>query len=466
MDQKEYLLSDQQMKNFIRDGYVTVQTDLPVEFHELVFQQTENVFEKEGNPGNNLLPRIPMIQEVFDDRRVSGALTSVLGQDYYLQPHRHCHYNPPNSNGQNLHQDGGKRWSHYTRWLLALYYPQETPEELGPTGIIPKSHYYGNRDSIDDDNEVPLCGVAGTVTITNYDLWHRAMPNHSSKKRYMMKFLFSRMSEPEVPSWNSQDTEWTSGGIPSAIVDNDVKMFQQVWKWHCGQTNGNDHYPSSTTMLDSTTILELIEGLRQDSEPKCIDTAYTISKFGAKAVPALVKQLEDESEDIRRYAFCALSAVGEPAVNALITATQHQDWWVRAGAAETLGNIGTSARAAVPSLIQALQDKSERVRQLAAEALGTTSQKDSTAVPDLALSLQDENERVRRNGVLALARLGPYAYQAVSVLQTVLGDNNRYVRGDAVHALRRIGTPEAREVLIQSLLKSRWCPLTSKESAY
>ena len=179
-----------------------------------------------------------------------------------------------------------------------------------------------------------------------------------------------------------------------------------------------------------------------------------------------VKQLEDESEDIRRYAFCALSAVGEPAVNALITATQHQDWWVRAGAAETLGNIGTSARAAVPSLIQALQDKSERVRQLAAEALGTTSQKDSTAVPDLALSLQDENERVRRNGVLALARLGPYAYQAVSVLQTVLGDNNRYVRGDAVHALRRIGTPEAREVLIQSLLKSRWCPLTSKESAY
>ena len=92
MDQKESLLNDQQMKNFIRDGYVTVQTDLPAKFHESVFQQTENVFEKEGNPGNNLLPRIPIIQEVFDDRWVSGALTSILGADYYLQPHRHCHY--------------------------------------------------------------------------------------------------------------------------------------------------------------------------------------------------------------------------------------------------------------------------------------------------------------------------------------------------------------------------------------
>ena len=78
MDQKEYLLNDQQMKKFIRDGYVTVQTDLPVEFHAAVFQQTENVFEMEGNPGNNLLPRIPMIQEVFDDRWVKYN-DSILG---------------------------------------------------------------------------------------------------------------------------------------------------------------------------------------------------------------------------------------------------------------------------------------------------------------------------------------------------------------------------------------------------
>ena len=67
-----------------------------------------------------------------------------------------------------------------------------------------------------------------TVTITNYDLWHRAMPNSSSKKRYMMKFLFARMSEPEVPSWNNQDTEWASADISQSDAENDVKMFHQV----------------------------------------------------------------------------------------------------------------------------------------------------------------------------------------------------------------------------------------------
>ena len=48
----------------------------------------------------------------------------------------------------------------------------------------------------------------------------------------------------------------------------------------------------------------------------------------------------------------------------------------------------------------------------------------------------------------------------------LLSDDDRYVRGDAVHALRRIDTTEAREVLIQFLIKSRWCSLTSKENGY
>ena len=49
--------------------------------------------------GNNLLPRIPEIQAVFDDKWVIGGLISVLGEDYYMQPHRHPHFNRPKSEG-------------------------------------------------------------------------------------------------------------------------------------------------------------------------------------------------------------------------------------------------------------------------------------------------------------------------------------------------------------------------------
>ena len=52
------LLTDEQMQNFIVNGYVVFKTDLPKTFHQEIFEKTEQVFEEEGNPGNNLLPRL------------------------------------------------------------------------------------------------------------------------------------------------------------------------------------------------------------------------------------------------------------------------------------------------------------------------------------------------------------------------------------------------------------------------
>lgn len=451
---KTALLTDAQMRFFIVNGYVTVKTDLPPEFHRAVFEQTAAVFEKEGNPGNNLLPRIPAVRQVFDSRAVQGALRSILGEDYYMQPHRHCHYNQPASQGQNMHQDGGKRWSHLTRWMLAFYYPQDTFQELGPTGILPGSHYYNTPDSARINEELPLCGEAGTVTIAHYDLWHRAMPNRSEKRRYMMKFLFARMSEPRSPSWNhAQAGPWQS----------DQRMFQHVWNWHCGQTNGG---MSQASRSGAGCISKLMEALESDWEPTGLHAAYALSGLGAPAVPGLIERLGNESEAICRNTCYALSAMGTPAVGALIGALRDGDWRIRDRAAETLGDMGLPARAALPALMQAMQDESEEVRSHAAEALGTVGQLEPTTAPALISGLRDEHGCVRRNAALALARLGAHARDAVDALQAVLFDEDRYVRGDAAHALHRIGTPEARGVLLRFLTTSRWCPLTTPDSTF
>ena len=194
-----FRLTDAQMAQFIAHGYITITPDLPAEFHAEVFAQHEEIRTREGNPGNNLLPRIPLVRQVFDHPSVVGALQSVVGTDYYLQPHRHPHYNPAGSKGQTMHQDGGKRWSHRTRYLLAFYYPQDTPLERGPSGIVPGSHYFNTPEGARIERELPLVTPAGTVTIANYDLWHRAMPNTSDQNRYMVKFLFARMTEPRAP---------------------------------------------------------------------------------------------------------------------------------------------------------------------------------------------------------------------------------------------------------------------------
>ena len=459
-----HLLTDAQMRHFIVNGYVTVTTTLPAQFHDALYEKTVTVFDKEGNPGNNMIPRIPEIQQILDDPNVSGALTSLLGADAYKQPHRHPHYNPPGSNGQGMHQDGGKRWSHHTRRLLVFYYPQDTPLELGPTGVVPMSHYYSTREGAEISPEQPIMGKAGTVAFANYDLWHRAMPNSSEKKRYMMKFLYARMSEPQEPTWANKETEWANG-TPVGPSEHQ-KMFRHLWNWHRGKEFGVEN-PSHNKTSNGASLSGLISALNSTSESTGLQAAYEMPRFGEKAVPALVRCLQDESEMTRRNACYALNAVGTPAVDALQAALKDSREHVRDNAAEALGDLGNKAESAVPALVETLAgDASGAVRSHTIEALGTTSQSSSLAVPGLVQALADPHDGARRNAVFALARIGQNAAEAVEGLQNVLFDENRYVRGDAVHALHRIGTREAKAVLLRYLETTRWCPLTSKESTF
>ena len=98
-------LTDAEMQSFVRNGYIKFRPDYPPELHEAIRRKTDEMLEKWGNPRNNLLPRIPEIQQVFDHPRVHGALSSILGDDYYLHLHRHVHSNMPGSKGQGMHKD-------------------------------------------------------------------------------------------------------------------------------------------------------------------------------------------------------------------------------------------------------------------------------------------------------------------------------------------------------------------------
>ena len=452
MTDSKHLLTDEQMQHFIVNGYINIKTDLPADFHEAIFQQTEAVFEREGNPGNNLIPRIPDIQEIFDHPVVDGALTGLVGPNYYTHPHRHCHYNPPGSTGQRLHKDSWTRRRHPTRWAMAFYYPQDTPEVRGPTGVLPQSQCY-NEQPDNGQDELPLAGEAGSMTIVHYDLWHRAMPNRTEMNRYMMKFLFTRMEEPQGPSWNNEDIEWT----PSD--DGQRLMWKHLWTWHLGTGNGAD-------ASENGSIPELINALRSESESACLNAAYALGAAGESAVPALRETLHDESEMVRRNASYALTVIGAPAVTALIEAVSDSNEGVRVIAVDALGDMGSVAQEAVPALIEATQDELAEVRKVAAEGLGIIAQSCSTAVPALMKGLNDTDEWVRRNSSLALARIGSKAEEALPALKAALKDENRYVRANAAHTLHQIGTTEARDILMHFLMKSRWCASTSRESGY
>ncbi len=479
MAAKPQLLSDAQMYQFIREGYVTVEAEFPVPLHQDIYQRIETVFEKEKNPGNNILPRVPQIQQVYDHPAVQGALTSILGPDYLMNPHRHCHLNPPGSKGQNWHKDN------YVfdeilrqprpRWVFAFYYPQEVTPDMGGTGILPGRHYHhqisSDNPALTTETELPLCGPAGTVAIVHYDAWHRATPNQSERKRYMLKFVFERLSEPQAAPWDHGGGNWS--GEAGELEG----IHAEVWNWLRG-------VPSVSADSGRAPAPELMARLREGEQLERLQAAYQVAACGEAALPALVPALEAEAAASAEHlwdkmpgnprgsnppacaAGLALAVLGRPAAAPLTGLLGHVHWGVRAMAADTLGNMGSVAHTAVPGLARLLADEHPRVRRHAAEALGRVGAAAAPGLPALIGCVRDPDVRVRHNACLALAKIGQPAEEAIAPLLETLEDEDRYVRYFAGVALRRLATPESQRLLFEALFTARWCPVTNPENMY
>ena len=483
MVDKVYLLNPKEIRDFILNGYIQIQADFPTNLHEHIYQQIEEVFAKEGNPGNNLLPRIPEIQRVFEHPKVCGALASLLGPNYLMHPHRYCHLNSPGSDGQTWHKDDyvfdQKVRHHRFRWVMAFYYPQDVTEDMGPTGILPGKQYYNTVSNTNPTQSTEqakaLCGEAGTVTIVNFDSWHRATANRSDKKRYMLKFQFTRMQEPSQPLQGNEHT-WQP-------TDNDKHpaLSSHVWNW-LSQSHGGDSMHVAPDENGSAS--QLIAGLRNIDESVRLNSAYALGEMGESVVPSLMQALQQEAEALAEknvvktaanpqggnpadlYSTQALTEVGGASVPALISAVGDASWSTRAAAADTLGNLGLLAEEAVPVLMQGLRDENLWVRRNAAEALGIIAAPAEDIVPALMQVSSDSEMLVRLNAVMALAKIGQSADSIVPALAARLSDEDRYVRYYAAAVLRQIGTPDAQNALWDDLLTSRWCPITTAENPY
>ncbi|MEM7126700.1 MAG: HEAT repeat domain-containing protein [Chloroflexota bacterium] len=454
-----YLLTDEQMQAYIVNGYLSVQIDLPTAFHTAIYKQAETIFGQGPNPWNDIYPLIPELVEVFAHPAVVGALTSILGRGYIMHPHRHCHLNRPGTPAQGQHKDSYEEDEnvrhHRTRWAMAFYYPQDVTVEMGPSAIQPGTQYYNTRQEAQQHQEIALTGKAGTVTIIHYDLWHRALANQSDQQRFMMKFLFCRMEEPAEPSWNSQGSDWVgpANGSASPVQGHD-ELWQRLWQWHMGWDACQEtQHGSGTPNGDKDILTEEADALLGQSEAQRLNAAYRLACLGEAAVPTLMDALVTESTSSltanlkashtnpsELYSAHGLAAVGQPTIPALIEVMESQDWWLRAAAANILGNMGLTANPAIRALTSALQDESEWVRRNAVESLGILGARAKSAVLELARVLADEDELswVRHNAALALARMGAEAAPARPILESVLTHEDLYISGNAKIALERM----------------------------
>ena len=468
MGLEEFLFDDAAMRDFLVKGYCVLKVGLPPEFHEQVFEKTKKILATEGNPGNNILPRIPEVQQVFDAPAVKGALTSLLGPSYVMHVHRFAHPNGPGGKGGGWHKDSywgySKVRDHHPRWIMAMYYPQDAPVEIGPTGAIPGSQYYesriatlplGDDAALDPDGiGLPVAGEAGSVILIHFDLWHRAFPNHTDKDRYMFKFQFTRLGEPTQPYWRKQAAEIPLNGLSDHPRS---PLWKQMWHWLAGEnaweTEGNPEV-LKTALWDS-------------SEETRLSAAYTLGGLGEEGLAVLREGLhEDERDEIRRAACYGLTTAGTAAIPTLTEALGSENERTRGYAVYALGDLAERAAETVPTLAALTSDPSPFVRRQLADALGQIRSQPELSVPALTQLLQDPDGQTRFNAAYGLAKFREAAVSALPALAQALDDENRYVRGHATIALEQLGTPEALKTLLHHFQTTRWCPLTTRESTF
>jgi HEAT repeat protein len=112
--------------------------------------------------------------------------------------------------------------------------------------------------------------------------------------------------------------------------------------------------------------------------------------------------------------------------------------FVRAKAAEALGNIGNHANEAIPALLEAAQDKDVTVRREAIGSVARIGVKKAVGVPVLIRLLKDQSPEVREGAAQILGDIGPKAREAVPALLQSRKDHSPEVRFRAAMALYKI----------------------------
>jgi HEAT repeat protein len=421
---------------------------------------------------------MPELQKVFDHPVIRGGLTSILGPNYLLHAHRHGHFNNSPKPG-GWHKDSywgyGRTRNLHPWWAMIMYFPQDTPLELGPTGVMPGSHYYETRTFAADDNEMEakVSGHAGTFALIHFDIWHRSTANIAGVERYMLKFEFMRTQAPVSPSWDNREQEWVAPATVNPAVHSHQVLWQETWDWLSGRTAIDD--AGVGTEMDASQVsaaqvasqvdaevtklllqlqdedrLQRVEAsdrlamlckpgltaaeeivhsftrtLVEDAyEPAALNAAYGLERMGKPGIAALAEALTNESPLVSRTAAYGLTAGGSAAIQPLLAALRNEREETISRAVFALGELGEPAMEAVPALAKLLEHSSAKVRNNIVEALGNLGAGGANGASD---------------STGATGAVGDHNEQIVAALSASLQDADLQVRFMASLSLAKLG---------------------------
>lgn len=222
--------------------------------------------------------------------------------------------------------------------------------------------------------------LAGSVIIYSHNIYHRG--NHrrddwhtwTDNPRFMWRFWMYRTTDPDdgAPApvdWRTESSDELTG-IDLSMIDDNITA---VWRYHHHWLTTGRGPAASDRRSEAHRLAQQLRAMHDDAEPQRIGAAYRLAALQDTelAVRLLAEGLHDERESVRRAATYGLVAVGAPATQAFIEATESPVKWVRKAGVYGLGDASPAIAEVLATLSQRLaEDTSVYVRSVAAGSLG------------------------------------------------------------------------------------------------
>ena len=191
-------LDDEGVLAFCKKGFLTLEGVVDDETNR---RTNEFLDEHDEEQPIEILSEDWFVDTVIKNPQAAGAIRSLLGKDFGLPIKMANHRVHTPQPSQGWHTDGGAKYGPQLDYLQVFYLPQECTREMGPTEILPGSHFlFSHRDAMRQIGRVRgsyyAAAPAGSIIITHYCMWHRRSASSVQSLRNNLKYIYWRRSAP------------------------------------------------------------------------------------------------------------------------------------------------------------------------------------------------------------------------------------------------------------------------------
>lgn len=247
-------MTDVDVLDFCKKGILI----LPSVIDDTTNRWVYDYLDREGAKPNDLVTDPRYVEEVLFHPKVAGVVRSLLGAGFQLPDWMANHRLVGTKAAGRWHIDAGSDFSRTCKLLQIFYIPQDVTVPMGPTLFLPGSHLAPiTREELDHfgglAGQVSIDGPAGSVIVTDYDIWHRQSEKVDPVTRNLLKWECWRTVAP-TRDWvidpafdfHRQDYSYTNEYFLGPTRKwQSVQRTAELFYWLCGKSDEFAHVGGS-----------------------------------------------------------------------------------------------------------------------------------------------------------------------------------------------------------------------------